>query len=324
MRFLGEPAPLIRSFLLLVVTAILGAAAWRLPLRLHASPRAEDEGRNVQVQMRNIFYHFTSGIAVAIPRLDGDLVPTGAAVPVFDDKDSFRIAIDSAEIRISTKSMEHVLNEYVLAGADAPLKDVSLASAEGGLKIKGKLHNKGDVPFEVVGSLAPTPDGKIRLHAEKVKALKLPVKGLLDLFGVKIADLIRSGRARGLSAEKDDLILDPAELLPPPHISGKVTGVRVEGQWIVQEFGGGRSARPLFSGNYMAYRGNALRFGKLTMNDADMILIDMDQRDPFDFSLDRYRDQLSAGYTKITPQFGLRVYMPDLAKVSAGRTKRSR
>jgi hypothetical protein len=291
---------------------------------LRAGAPAEGEDRDVQVQMRNIFYHFTNRIAVAIPHLDGELVPTGAAVPVFDDKTSFRIAIDAAEIRISTTSMEHLLNDYVLAAGDAPLKDVSLTPSAGGITIRGKLHNKGDVPFEMVGSLTPTPDGKIRLHAEKVKALKLPVKGLLELLGVKIADLIRSGRARGLSAEKDDVILDPAELLPAPHISGKVTGVRVDGQWIVQEFGGDRSARPLFSGNYMAYRGHALRFGKLTMNDTDMILIDMDPRDPFDFSLDRYREQLSAGYTKITPQFGLRVYMRDLAKLSGGKAKRSR
>jgi hypothetical protein len=66
----------------------------------------------------------------------------------------------------------------------------------------------------------------------------------------------------------------------------------------------------------MAYRGNRLRFGKLTMNDADMILIDMDPKDPFDFYLDHYREQLSAGYTKITPNFGLRVFMKDFEKLT--------
>jgi hypothetical protein len=46
-----------------------------------------------------------------------------------------------------------------------------------------------------------------------------------------------------------------------------------------------------------------------------MDLIDMEPRDPFDFFLDHYREQLSAGYTKITPQFGLRVYMRDYGKL---------
>ena len=71
------------------------------------------------------------------------------------------------------------------------------------------------------------------------------------------------------------------------------------------------SGPPPVQGNYMAYRGGLLRFGKLTMTDSDMILIDMNPRDPFDFSLDHYNDQLVAGYTKNTPQHGLRVFMPD-------------
>src|SRR3989440_10385008 len=70
-----------------------------------------------------------------------------------------------------------------------------------------------------------------------------------------------------------------------------------------------------FTVNYMAYRGNQLRFGKLTMSDTDMVLIDMDPKDPFDFYLDHYRDQLVAGYTKMTPEFGLRVFMRDFHKL---------
>ena len=61
----------------------------------------------------------------------------------------------------------------------------------------------------------------------------------------------------------------------------------------------------------MAYRGNQLRFGKLIMSDTDMVLIDMDPKDPFDFYLDHYKEQLVAGYTKETLKFGLRVFMRD-------------
>src|SRR6185312_75196 len=86
-------------------------------------------------------------------------------------------------------------------------------------------------------TLSVTPDGKIRLHAEKIKALHLPAKGLMDLFGIEIADLIKSGKVNGVTAEKDDLILDPAKALPAPHIEGKVTAVRLEGNNIVQVFG---------------------------------------------------------------------------------------
>jgi hypothetical protein len=75
--------------------------------------------------------------------------------------------------------------------------------------------------------------------------------------------------------------------------------------------------------NYMAYRGNQLRFGKLTMSDTDMILIDMDTKDPFDFYLDHYKEQLVAGYTKETPSFGLRVFMRDFNKLTRNLPERA-
>jgi hypothetical protein len=63
--------------------------------------------------------------------------------------------------------------------------------------------------------------------------------------------------------------------------------------------------------NYMYYRGGTLRFGKLTMEDTDLLLRDADPTDPFDFSPQQYNDQLVAGYSKNTRSHGLIVYMPD-------------
>lgn len=308
-----------------VLAALLVASiVCSVPLRvLHDRVfAAETPGRPVEVQMSNVMYHFTDTIAVHIRKLHGQLIPKGE-LPVFDDKQSFTIQISSAEIAMTPASLASVLNSYVFTSRDAPVKDISIHIESGGiLKIQGKLHNKGDVTFETEGKASATADGKIRYHADKVRALHLPVKGLMDLFGVNIADLIKSGKAPGVQVDNDDLILDPQTLLPPPHIAGKVTEVRLEQDAIVQVFasrngGNSGSAMPIPTSfqNYMAYRGNQLRFGKLTMTDTDLVLIDMDPKDPFDFYLDHYIDQLVAGYTKQTPTFGLRVYMRDYNKL---------
>jgi hypothetical protein len=294
---------------------------WLLPalvltLLTFASAQSQPESsRAVSAEMQNVMYHFTETIAVHIFQLQGKLVPR-KEIPVFDDKDSFILAIDSATISMSTDALAHVLNDYVFAGKDAPLKDLEISTDGNELKIKGKLAQKGDVSFEVVGDVEATPEGKIRLHARHIKAAHLPVKGILDLFGVKLADLINTKKVKGVSTEKDDVILDPEEILPPPQIQGKVTSVRMENGQIVQVFGKGSSGEHSSgSRNFMAYRGAVLRFGKLTMNDTDLVLLDEDPRDPFDFFLDHYREQLAAGYTKTTPQFGLRVYMVDFNKL---------
>jgi hypothetical protein len=59
----------------------------------------------------------------------------------------------------------------------------------------------------------------------------------MDLIGTDLASLIKAGKLTGMKAEKDDLILDPQQILPPPHIQGKVSAIRLQGDDIVQVFG---------------------------------------------------------------------------------------
>jgi hypothetical protein len=268
--------------------------------------------------MKNVTYHYTEPIVVHIVRLEGELLPTNPRdLVVFDDKNSFTLALKSAEIAISCNALAQVLNENVFSFAGAPLKDLGIESQNDRLIIKGKLRQKMDVPFETTGTLSANADGRIRLHAEHVKAAHLPMKGLLDLLGIDLSRLINTNKVRGVTVEKDDLILDPEQILPPPHIQGKVTAVRVQGNDIVQVFGTPQASNFAAKqpGNYLAFRHGDIRFGKLTMHDADLIMIDMDARNPFDFFLDHYQDQLVAGYTKSTPEYGLRVYTRDYNKL---------
>jgi hypothetical protein len=282
------------------------------------TPNNDKQEGTVQTQMRNVTFHFSETVAVEIKSLNGVLVPLGKnEFPVFDDKDSFNLRISTAEIGIDSSNLASVLNSYVFARPHSPLTELSIVVEKGRLKVKGKLHDKGDIPFEAEGVLIPTADGKLRLHSEKIKAMHIPVKGLMDLFGMDLGSLIKEGKVPGAEAQEDDLVLDLEQILPPPHIEGKVLTVRIEGDEIIQVFGGSdaKPVKNIRAGNYIAYKNNRLRLGKLLMNDADLILIDMDPNDPLDFFLDHYKEQLSAGYAKITPDSGLRVYIKDYNKL---------
>jgi hypothetical protein len=95
---------------------------------------------------------------------------------------------------------------------------------------------------------------------------------------------------------------------------GTITAVRIERDMMVQVFGSG-AARPLSppatAKNFIYWRGGQLTFGKLTMTDTDLELIDEDPKDAFDFSVDRWNAQLAAGYSKVTPERGLKAHMVD-------------
>jgi hypothetical protein len=159
----------------------------------------------------------------------------------------------------------------------------------------------------------------------------IPAEGVLRWLGVELEDLLSMDRVRGVAVDDNDLLLDPTQLLPPPGIEGQVTGVRVEEGALVQVFGSERAADSLGvlraplsrDGNYMFYRGGTLRFGKLTMRDADLQILDMDPGDPFRFFLDRYAEQLVAGYSRTLPDLGLAAYMRDVDDLTSPAIRRT-
>jgi hypothetical protein len=281
-----------------------------------ASAPAPDKPQPVAAEMHNVLFHFSDAAAAHVETLTGELLATGNnPMPVMDDKSSFVVRIKSAHISVSPLALAQVLNTFVFAKPDSPVRDISISIKDQQLHLKGKLHSKGDLPFETVGTPSTTPDGRIRIHSEKVKAFHLPVKGMMNLFGIELASLL-GGKIPGIEADKDDLLLDLSKLLPPPHLQGAVTEVHLESDQIVMTIGNGERSAPLEKGNYMAFRGGKIRVGKLVMNDSDLMVLDLDPADPLDWNQDRYREQLVAGYSKTTPTFGLRAYVKDYGKLS--------
>jgi hypothetical protein len=144
------------------------------------------------------------------------------------------------------------------------------------------------------------------------------VMNLMSAFGMKLSGLIKLKPGHGAVIEGNDFVLDALEMLPPPRIQGRLTAISVGAGVITQTFGPapGQDVQALRapvagSPNYMYFRHGALRFGKLTMADADLLILDDNPANAFDFSLDRYNDQLVAGYSRSTAALGLVVHMPD-------------
>jgi len=284
------------------------------------SPAADDTPVEVQVQMRNVRLRVDETTVLQVVRLRGTLVSTRRGhPPVFDDKDSFIVRIDSAQIALSMDSLTRLLNTYVFHYDGSPLKNLTVTTDGPRLKLKGTVHKGIDLPFTIVADPSVDADGALRLRAHSIKTLGIPAKGLLAFFGVELENLVNLQGRTGMRVVEDTVVIAPGALVPPPRIEGRLQAVRVEPTRVVQIFGPG-SLPPLTlpdrsMRNYMYYRGGTLRFGKLTMSDADLALIDANQKDAFDFYQDRYERQLVAGYSKNTVAHGLKVYMPDYYRV---------
>ncbi len=67
----------------------------------------------------------------------------------------------------------------------------------------------------------------MQFHVTKLDVLKIPLKGLLGGFHVELSDLVHASNIPGVQIVDNDIIFDTQKLLPPPHIHGQLTSVRV-------------------------------------------------------------------------------------------------
>jgi hypothetical protein len=285
---------------------------------VHAAPMRSAQA-GVQLEMRNVRLHVDEGIILDISRLHGVMVSRSRGMPpVFDDQRSYVLHLRSADMSMTMTSLQNLMNRHVFSYQGSPLKNVTLAPDGPRLRMKGTLHKMIAIPVSTSASVSATSDGRMRLHVESIKAVGVPAKGLLDLFGLKVDDVMDIKNRRGVDVQDNDIVVAAGQVLPPPEIVGRLTRVAVQGDRLVQTFddpatrGPARLARPSPGArNYIYFAGGDITFGKLTMHDADLQLIDTDPRDPFDFYPARYNAQLVAGYSKNTPAKGLKTYMPD-------------
>jgi len=273
------------------------------------------------VEMHNVLLNEGPTLKLRVRWLRGVMHPTRPdIIPSFDDPDSFWLDIEAGVVGTSIADLAAALNAGLLDGA--PLQHVSLAPYGKQIKVSGTLHKGIALPLEMIGDLGAAPDGRIRMHIAKLRVLKIPVKGVLDTFHLKAGDLVNPKGAKGVEVAGDDLYFDPEKILPAPRKRGKLTDVRIARGNIVEVYG---SARPEVMKakewrNFIRLRGGTLEFGKLTMQDVDLVMIDISSDAWFKFDLAHYQEQLVNGYTRMTPQAGLQIFMPDIDTIPRNET----
>lgn len=307
---------------LTVVAAIGAASTTRTPSRKTASAPtdvvvATDSsayGAVTQVAMRNVNFYVTPEAALRIRALRGEMRSLRGGAVVFDDKNSFVIRVASAEVGLTGADLSNLLNTVVFSYRGAPLKRLKVRTSGTQLVQSGVMHKVVDIPFEMTSEVSATPEGLIKLHPVKTRILGVDGEGLMRAFGLSLQKILDLKKAKGVSVRGNDLYLDPVRLLPPPAFEGRLTAVRVEGDQLVQTFGAAATVTRLAVPDakapaYMFYRGGTLRFGKLLMLDAEMQIVALHATGVFGFDLDRYKQQLVAGYSRTLEDSGLEVFM---------------
>lgn len=272
----------------------------------------------VGIEMRNVHLHVAADAVLEVKWLKGRLRSHSQNPPVFDDQNSYTMEVDDGEMSIDPQSLTALVNRAFDYKGSA-LSNLRVTFEDGHLVQRGTLKKGISVPFSIVATVGVTPDGLLSVHPIKVKSAGVPSTKLMALFGLDLADMLKSRPERGINFQNNDVSLDTTRMLPAPETKGRLAKAFLRGNSLVEVFGKGAGGAARTTGNYIWFRGGSIRFGRLTMTDADLKLIDMDPRDPFDFYSARYNEQLVAGYSKNTPDHALRTYMPDFSDLRQPR-----
>jgi hypothetical protein len=278
------------------------------------------------VQMQNVDFYVDPEIPLKITRLRGTMRSRAGGPVVFDDKKSFVFFVDVAETGLTGPGLSTLLNKYVFNYRGSPITNLKVTVAGNQIIQKGTLHKVVALPFEIRATLSVTPDGRIKIHPVRTEIIGLHVDKLMSGLGLPLDKIIDLSKAKGATVKGNDIFLSPTEVIPPPEIRGKVTGVRVGNGLVTMSFGSPASMTMMTipdstARNYMYYKGGTLQFGKLMMLDADMLITELDSGDSFRFDLDRYKPQLVAGYSRTLESGGLEVWMRDVDKLGKGKVE---
>jgi hypothetical protein len=236
-------------------------------------------------------------------------------IPSFDDPDSFYLDIQTGVLRANVGDINNFLNSGALP--NSPLKNIKFSGDGSQIKLNATLHKVLPLPIQLTGTLSSNRDGRIQIHVTKIDVLKLPFKWLMGDFHVTIADLFHPGNLPGIQVSGNDIFFETTQLLPPPHIRGQLTTVHVVNPDLELIYGNGTEdvERVEQWRNFLRLTNGTIDFGKLTMNNVDLIMVDISKDPWFDLDLTNYQAQLVNGYTRMTPQAGLQIFMPDLRDI---------
>lgn len=285
-------------------------------------PLSADAGGSADAEITTVYAHNLElrkgpDFRIYVRWLRGQMVPTEKGrTPSLDDERSFTFHVDRGLVHANLGDIDTYLNAKL--ASRSPLKSMKVRGEGDRVKISGMLHKLlVPLPVEVEGTLSPASNERVHFAITKINVLKMPVKGLLGGFKVDAADIMGKTPMDGVEMKGNDIYFDTTKLLPPPHVRGQISRIELKLPDLVVTFGPTtpEDEQELAKWhNFLRLRGGTVAFGKVVMSKADLTLIDASDDRWFDLDLANYRQQMVKGYSRMTPQDGIEMFMPDVGK----------
>ena len=307
----------------------------KAPLSLHGDPEGLNfpRSKEVRLEMVNTLFMLNEKIAFNVQKLHSKIYPKeGYPLVDFDDVNSFFIDIYNGRISLKAGVMETVFNDIVFKYPGAPLKNLKMNFINvrkgdrdvGHIELKGEMYLLGMwLNFTMVGR--PEIDKKNNLMVmipESVKAVGFPYALGFMKGPFSMESLMKIPDGRGVKVDGNSIIISPFRIFPPPALSGKLARISIDVERGLLNLEFDREEKLVFpppkveAKSYLMLKKGVVKFGKLVMHDADLLMVDADPSDTFVFYLSKYSIPLGKGKSLMKGDRSVIAYMPDYDDVA--------
>ena len=278
-------------------------------------PSLRDSGRNGTLLFINkSTFRFVEDIGFYVPKLVVALKANNPADPViFDDPASFSITPLQGEVVLSGAALEALMNKYVFAFENAPLRGITVSTQDNLFILGGEMNRRNVwVPFSMEGTLTLS-EGHILKYVPHVVIVDGNDAGkVLKAANVRLDELL-TVHATGADLVGSTIVLDTLLLFPPPKLHLNIATANVEKRGLVLTFN--ESENPEFPASLtkadssMIVKGGDVKFLRTMPVNALAEFQSLTEGKEFDFNLYHYREQLAAGYLKLREDGAIMAYM---------------
>ena len=140
--------------------------------------------------------------------------------------------IQHGEVFIGAESLTKLFAQKAQQ-SNSSVSELKVEVKDSAVHLSGKVHKGIDIPFEIEGPIST--DGTVLiLHAKRIKAEGIPVKGLLGMVGVHLGSMIGSESVDGVAVKGDTLVFEPVKIA---HVRGKITKADLTSKGLMLTFG---------------------------------------------------------------------------------------
>jgi hypothetical protein len=149
--------------------------------------------------------------------------------------------IEQGQVFIDVQSLSREFSSKMEQSA-SKIDDLEIETKDDTAQIKGKIKKVIPIPFTLEGPV--TTDGsRLFFHTKSVKAVGIPVKGLLGMIGKHLDSMLKSESVGGVAVKDDTIIFEPEKIA---HVRGRIIAAKVNPKGLFVSFAGPEAKkRPL-------------------------------------------------------------------------------